>query len=41
MTVSLRATIVARIAEIGCGVRQNFLSVTGVALLYASKKLEI
>ena len=41
MTVSLRATIVARIAEIGCGVRQSFLSVTGVASLHPSKKLEI
>ena len=41
MTVSLRATIVARIAEIGCGLRRSFLSVTGVALRHASKKLEI
>jgi hypothetical protein len=36
-----RNALIARIDEFGCGRRRSFLVLTGVALLDASKKLEI
>jgi hypothetical protein len=41
MTVSLRAILLAHIAEIGVGPAKFFLGLTGVALRQPRKKLEI